>query len=149
MHSLDDFKRQHADVLWIVNFLRARIHSEINDLEARKIQYELAALTGKLSIHLAMEDKSLYPNLLKNRNLSIAKTAEQFMAEMGELIKNYKEYSRNWADVNSIRTQPEKFIVETDLIIEKLILRIKREEQELYPLVEETYEKMAAISFVT
>jgi hemerythrin-like domain-containing protein len=109
----------------------------MSDPEAFKIRHELSILSSKLTIHLAMEDKALYPYLLKSQNLTVEKTAKQFMDEMGNLVTTFKEYNHKWFHTNLIRAQFEEFRTETDLILQALKLRIKREENELYPLVEE------------
>ena len=105
--------------------------------QADDISRALSRLAGLISIHLAAEDKFLYPNLAKSEVPKIRETATTFDQEMGHLADTFTTYKEAFMTPTKIKNNPAGFLQETHRVIGALIERLQREDQELYPLVEE------------
>jgi hemerythrin-like domain-containing protein len=104
--------------------------------DPKEIRDLLSILSGKLSIHLAMEDKSLYPELLDSPHESIRETARKYVDEMGGISGLFNEYLARWPYGATIQDHPAEFIQETRSIFTILYRRIEREDNELFPLID-------------
>lgn len=104
--------------------------------ETAKVRNLLSSLAGKLKVHLAMEDKSLYPTLLTAKDAKVTATARQFVEEMGGITKVFGDYSTKWATNSAIAADPQGFATDTKNLFGALGKRIERENRDLYPLAE-------------
>lgn len=130
------FKEQHQDLLQVVGEIAAHIQANTVADNAPAIASNLAKLSGKIGIHLAMEDKSLYPKMIDSGNPTAAQKAQQFQGEMGGLAEAFTTYKTKWMSPSKIAEDAATFAKETQDIVKALGDRIKREESELYPLAE-------------
>jgi hypothetical protein len=89
-------------------------------------------LNHLLAIHLAKEDKHLYPQLKASPIAEIAVMAARFEAEMGGLAEGFAAYGRKW-DAQAMHADWEGFCKDTRQILLTLRWRIEREERDLYP----------------
>src|SRR4029453_4097984 len=62
MSFTDKFRQQHDEILAIVGELNDKLKAKA---DAQALRSVLSNLAGKLNFHLAMEDKALYPRILK------------------------------------------------------------------------------------
>lgn len=132
----DKFKTQHQDMLQVVGDIAKHIQANTVPDNAAEIASNLAKLSGKIGIHLAMEDKSLYPRMIESGNPEAAQKAQQFQSEMGGLAEAFTTYKTKWVSPSKIAEDAATFAQETQGIVKALGDRIKREESELYPLAE-------------
>ena len=134
MALTSNLRRQHTEILTLVEEITAAFKSippvfeEIGEL--------LPELAGKLKIHLAMEDKALYPKLLASKEIQTRQIAENFLNEMGNLKETFEVYHKRWNSVLKIKEQYDRFRQETPLIFNALTERISREDQQLYDLAD-------------
>ena len=133
MSFTDKFRQQHDEILGIVGDLNAKLKAQADAQDLRGV---LSTLAGKLNFHLAMEDKALYPRLMK-MDAKASKMASKFMDEMGGLGEVFAAYNNRW-QVSAIRKDPEGFATETRKVFTALGKRIARENAELYPLADAT-----------
>ncbi len=134
----DEYRRQHEEILELVNELSGYLYEQKlknNALEARKI---LSKLAGALKVHLAMEDNSLYPRLLASNDKEIREVARQFIEEIGGIAPVFNNYLNKWPNPASIESNPLEFINETNELFNALKNRIYREDNILYPLIDKT-----------
>lgn len=103
--------------------------------DTRTIKSLIDDLISALDIHLAVEDKSLYPLLLNHTNQEIKSTVQSFIDEMGEIRQTVLLYRRKWTSISKIQEEPNKFIGETSIILEALITRMNKENLELFTLL--------------
>ncbi|MBI4902166.1 MAG: hemerythrin domain-containing protein [Acidobacteria bacterium] len=96
----------------------------------------LADFSGLLKIHLAAEDKALYPLLLQHKDPAMKAIAGKFMTEMGGLRTALEAYLGKWPSSASITQKPDSFRSETTALFHALRKRIDRENSELYPRVD-------------
>lgn len=137
MSATSNLRKQHNDLLAIATELSTKLKPETLSENASEARTMLSKLAGKLQVHLSMEDKSLYPALLKHSDESIKKTAESFIAEMGGIGTVLKKYLDKWHSAEAIQSDANGFITETGGIFNALSKRIEKEDRELYPLVDE------------
>jgi len=133
---IGNFRRQHQELGHLASALDEAVNAIDEPEGPQRAKHALAQLTGKLKIHLVMEDGSLYPRLLQAPSAETAQTAQRFMTEMGGLSATYMSYATKWKQPGAIDGHPELFTSETKGILKVLGERIKRENRELYPLAE-------------
>ena len=136
MPKTDRFRRQHDQLLEVVGEITSYLNPAAIDVNASDVARLLARLSGKLRIHLAMEDESLYPRLLKSSDPRISATADEFIAEMGTIGVTFKSYMDTWGSASYIKRDPNAFISDTKELFSALGDRINRENNELYPIVD-------------
>ncbi len=86
--------------------------------------------------HLTREDWLLYPSLLQSSDPVISSTAQAFIDEMGGQLEAFKSWSERWPVVK-IGKDWVQFGKETKDLLDALSKRIERENDHLYPLIEQ------------
>jgi hypothetical protein len=132
MGFTDKFRAQHDEILGLAGEITARLGAGIDAPAVRKT---LSSLAGKVSFHLAMEDKALYPRLMQQKDQQANALARRFMSEMGGLAEVFASYNTKW-QVSAIKADPEGFATETRKVFGALAHRIQRENAQLYPLAD-------------
>ena len=124
---------EHLEKLSTKIYPYLNVKDVLND--TRTIKSLIDDLISALDIHLAVEDKSLYPLLLNHTNQEIENTVKSFIDEMGEIRQTVLLYRKKWTSIPRIQDDPNKFIGETSIILEALITRMRREDLELFTLL--------------
>lgn len=93
-------------------------------------------LFGKFSVHLAIEDKSLYPRAKAAGDARLHAVASRFESEMGDLGQRFDAYRQSWPGPLAIGRDPARFAQETRAVLTALRERVAREETELYDLID-------------
>jgi hemerythrin-like domain-containing protein len=132
----DNFKQQHDELLVIAGEISQKLKPMQVKLNAESIRSSLSALSGKLKIHVAMEDKGLYSRLAKSKDPQVKMKAQRFLEEMGGIAQVFEGYNKKWQSTEDIIADPESFIKETNQIITALAQRIDKENNELHPMVD-------------
>ncbi|WP_172840830.1 hemerythrin domain-containing protein [Allosphingosinicella indica] len=88
-----------------------------------------------LTAHLNGEDWMMYPRIRAGQDARAAAVADRFVAEMGALSRDYAAYDRQWTGTAAAADWPA-FRAATSAILDALAIRIAREEEELYPLLD-------------
>lgn len=104
--------------------------------QAYRIALLLAKLSGTLRIHFAQEDRSLYPMLMASGRGGVAATARAFFDEMGQIGPQFTAYTERWCSSAAIADGWPAFCNETAALFTALKDRIRRENEELYPLAD-------------
>lgn len=136
MSATASFRLHHKELLEIAGEISRSLRPEVVGKDAQGVRMLLSKLSGKLSIHLAMEDNSLYPRLLSHKDPTIKGTADRFIAEMGNIKTVYLEYTKKWSDNAVIQQGCNDFIKETKAVFGALAKRMEKEDKELYNLVD-------------
>ncbi len=134
MHRLQQLRKEHAELMAITGRLSAMIARDVPP-PSTELFVLRRELSSALIRHLKAEDWLLYPRLLVSPNQVVARTALSFSEEMGGLAQAFTEYAERWGSY-AIESDREGYRKETADIIEALTNRIKREDRELYPLLE-------------
>lgn len=136
MLATDTFRRQHNELLAVAGEISKLLDAEKLAQDAQAARLLIGDLSGKLKVHLAMEDKSLYPKLLEDSDRQVSDTAKRFVDEMGGIAKVFGEYLDHWPNSRAIQLAPGQFVKETNDLFGALASRIKRENSQLYPLLD-------------
>ncbi len=131
------FRAQHGELLNVVKAIVKLLDENGLRKDATEVRHLLSVLHGKLSVHLAMEDKSLYPRLLRHHDGDIRATTQRYIDEMGSLAGAFKDYIGRWPTPSAIQSDPATFIAETGGVFEALGKRVDQENNELYVLADE------------
>ena len=131
-----DQLNEHHKKLW--DFLQ-KLQSYQSDAEVlahgKEISATISQLSGIVSVHLAAEDKYLYPALQKDPAAHIQQLAAKFSREMGTLADVYKAYRDRFMLTSQIEADPALFLKETARVLQALSNRLQKEDKELYPLL--------------
>ncbi len=136
MGITSNFIQQHEDMLTVAKEMSKLLDPNILGKDAQPVRSLLSKLSAKLKIHLASEDKSLYPELLNHKDENVKATAKKFMDEMGSISSVFVKYTEKWVSADAIQKNPNDFIKETEGLFSALAKRIEKENKELYPLVD-------------
>lgn len=129
-------RKQHAEIVEAVRHIDAALDPKRLAGSAAEIRGRLSALMGKLSLHLAMEDNALYPSLEKHANAKVREIGVRFAREMAGVKPTVEAFAKKWSEAE-IAANAAAFCAETKQLFAVLGDRIKRENAELYPLLEQ------------
>ncbi len=130
------FREQHRRILTKARELSQLMSPDKLADDAISARLAVAELAGLINVHLAMEDQGLYPVLLENSDPKVRAEAEKYIAEMGSIGDEFKNYMQTWAYTTAAEDDPKNFVKETQSILAALTNRIYREDNELYVMVE-------------
>jgi hypothetical protein len=134
--NIDKFKREHVDLLAAVTTLRELVQTGVQE-HAEAIVGQLVSMSSVIKLHLAAEDRVLYPALINAADPRVAQTGQQFQQEMGDLAQAYAGFVSRWNLASKISQDPEGFRGDANNVFKALHLRVQRENRELYPLAEQ------------
>ncbi|MBI3130653.1 MAG: hemerythrin domain-containing protein [Acidobacteria bacterium] len=96
----------------------------------------LGELADKLTVHLAMEDRLLYPTLLNSGREEASALAHRYSEDMGGVREAFGAYLATWRSGSAIQKDPNGFIAQSRVMIAAVGMRIEAEEAHLYPAAE-------------
>ncbi|MBN8524059.1 MAG: hemerythrin domain-containing protein [Planctomycetes bacterium] len=91
---------------------------------------------GKLTVHLAAEDRMVYPQLQSSQDAAIAAMAKRFASEMGGLGAAFKAFNHTYNAGAAIDADRAGFTRAFHGIVSAIVARVKAEENELYVAVD-------------
>jgi hemerythrin-like domain-containing protein len=133
--NIDKFKREHADLMTAVGVLRELVQAGAKE-HAEEIVRQLLAMSGAIKLHLAAEDRMLYPALACAEDPLVAQTSRMFQQEMGGLAGTFMAFVGRWNIAAKISQDPQGFRDEANAVFKALHMRVQRENRELYPMAE-------------
>ncbi|RJF91907.1 hemerythrin domain-containing protein [Noviherbaspirillum saxi] len=134
--NVEKFKKDHNEILALVAELRTITQAGIAK-NADAIAQQIRTMSSVIKLHLAAEDRVLYPALAKSQNPAVAKVGERFQQEMGGIAAAYMEFAGKWTIGSKVSSNPEGFKEEANNLFKALHERIQKENQELYPLADQ------------
>ena len=137
MSNLNMLKRQHSEVLTIIDNIENLIMDGDLDANAKEISSNMNMMAGKLKMHLMSEDKFLYPNLMKSNRVEVRNIAQTFNNEMGNVSDMFTDFVQKHNTATKILQNKESFLMESKKIFKIIKDRISKEDCELYPLLED------------
>lgn len=102
---------------------------------AGPLRAKLNAMGGTLRVHLAMEDKTLYPNLLNHKDANLQALAKQASSTITGLAEAFLAFSSKWQEP-AIKADPAGFTAAWKGVVKALGDRVKWEDTVLYPAVD-------------
>ena len=133
--NIDKFKHQHEKIYACIDALRRHANSGIAE-NASEIAGLVVSMSSLIKLHLAVEDKVLYPALRSSQDSALAKAGEAYQAEMAEIAASYDDFARKWNTAANVKRHPEGFRADANTVLKTLYQRIRREDRDFYPAVE-------------
>ena len=133
----DRFRRQHEELKNLGIEIASKLSRKTIVEEAADVRRLVAQFAGKLTVHASMENEALYPRLFEHPDPVVRARATGLFDEVGHLYATFHEYAARWPTVAAIQANGAAFVKETREILFCLGLRMTKENEELYPLVDE------------
>lgn len=131
----ETLEKQHIEIKAIMAQILKSLDIPALQKDAEEARGLVSRLVGKLSVHLAMEDNVLYPNLASSSDPRLKEMGNSFQDKMGGLLKALKTYQSSWPTVGSVQTNPHQFIKDTTVLFDALNERIKLEDEVLFAAI--------------
>ncbi len=126
------FMDHHVDILRSIKEMRD--HSKAGVAEhAGEISRAIMKLRSKVSLHLATENKVMYPAIYALQDPEITKLAHGFQDEMEGLARAFDGFCRRWRQARAVAEDPEGFRNDANTVLKALHQRIQRENTRFYP----------------
>jgi iron-sulfur cluster repair protein YtfE (RIC family) len=136
MSATEQFRSQHKEILTLTGEIGSLCLSGVVPGNESTIKAKLNALSGILSVHLAMEDRTLYPAMINGQNPAAKNTASAFKDQMGGIAGAFKSFVGRYPTGKSILDHAAAFGADFKAIRTALQTRISKEESVLYPLAD-------------
>jgi hemerythrin-like domain-containing protein len=136
MARTDNLRKQHAEIMTLARQINALLSDNLDAAGAAEIRPLLSKLVGLITLHLAMEDKTLYPSLATHPDATARTLGKRYQEEMGSIGAVFGEYVNQWRTTAEMCADPARFTAESKAIFNALSKRIHHENTELYPLLD-------------
>ena len=130
------YREQHQEIARLVAALLALLEPAALRKDAAPAFGHLMDLAGKLRLHLTLEDRTLYPELLQHPNPDVRALTRLFRDEMGGIYRDFESLLHAWDSPRAIAADPKGFARELRNLFRVLAKRVEREDGELYPMVD-------------
>lgn len=138
MRKTESYREHHHELRAIAARMETMLDPTAIHNDPPAIANVVRELFGKFSVHLAIEDNSLYPRTKAHADARLRETATRFEAEMGGLRLRFDAYRKAWPGPLAIARDPTAFVTETREVLDALKARVGREETQLYDLIDQT-----------
>lgn len=133
--DIERFKHQHVEILEGIANLRKLAQAGIKE-NAQQIAQAVAGLSSVVKLHLAIEDRILYPALQNGSNKQLAEMGAAYQEEMKGIATAYIAFSRRWSSAVAIVDQVEQFRADANAVLKNVYMRMQKENTEFYPAIE-------------
>ncbi len=133
--NIDKLMGQHVAILHHVDDLRRLSRAGIAD-NAQKLASGVIAMTSLIKLHLAAEERALYPALQRSGTPALAQLGTRFQTDMGPIVKAFEVFARNWNTAQRIRDDAEGFRRAANDTMRCLWERVRLEDRDFYPQVQ-------------
>ncbi|WP_313082732.1 hemerythrin domain-containing protein [Pulveribacter sp.] len=133
--NIDRFKREHEDILSQIAALRRLAHAGVAQ-NASEIAQRIVAMSSTIRLHLAVEDRLLYPALQASGSEALAQLGARFQHEMGEIAGGYMAFARRWNTAERVAADPEGFRNDANTVLRSVHERMRHEDRDFYPRIE-------------
>lgn len=131
-----ELRRQHDDASQLITGITGQLGDYRGTDDAYRLTLGMAQLLSLLRVHLSREDEQLYPAMIRSGDRRTAATARRFANEIGGFAEHLEEFAMRWSSSAVISARFDEFREETLAIFATLETRIRRENQQLYPLAD-------------
>ncbi|HBT47419.1 MAG TPA: hypothetical protein DEA73_06025 [Peptococcaceae bacterium] len=111
----DTLVRQHREILGLLTDIEALGKDGISS-RPFDLLIKLGALFGKVKVHLAQEDRGLYPLLLQHPDEQVRERAQRFIRDMGGLREAFDRFRNKYASIEAIKEDPTRFLADVKAI---------------------------------
>lgn len=133
--NIERFKHEHVDILESIATLRRLTQAGVLD-NAVQIAQRVVAMSSLIKLHLAVEDRLLYPALQKGGDAALARLGQRFQQEMGTIASAYLGFARRWNTADALRADEAGFRANANLVLRQVYERMQRENHDFYPRIE-------------
>ena len=133
--NIDKFKHEHVAILAAIDNLRNLARAGVAR-QAQAIAEQIVAMSGMIKLHLAVEQRYLYPAVQASGLASVARLGHRYETEMQGIAGDYLAFAARWNTAARLALEPEAFRSEANTVLQALYQRMRREDTELYPAVE-------------
>jgi hypothetical protein len=133
--NIDRFKENHVQILDSIATLRGLARAGIVD-NAERIAERIISMSAVIKVHLAAEDRAIYPAIEASADGRLAELGRRFQAEMVSIAADYTAFARQWNTAGRVRADPEGFRAQANVVLRALHERMQREDRDFYPAVE-------------
>jgi hemerythrin-like domain-containing protein len=136
MARTDNLRKQHAEIMTLARQINGLLSDDLDASAAAEVRPLLSKLVGLITLHLAMEDKTLYPSLATHPDAAARTLGKRYQEEMGSIGVVFGQYVDQWRTTAQMCADPVRFNAESKAIFNALSKRIHHENKELYPLLD-------------
>ena len=104
--------------------------------DAAPMRRLVSRFSGKLLVHAEMENGALYPRLLHSADDDVRARATALYEEVKRIYASFESYARRWPSAEAIAADPAGFVRDTRDVMRILGTRMRRENDELYPMAD-------------
>ena len=133
--NIDKFKHEHVAILAAIDNLRTLARAGVAS-PSQAIASQIVAMSGMIKLHLAVEQRYLYPAVQASGVASVARMGHRYEMEMQGIAGDYLAFAARWNTPARLELEPESFRSEANSVLHALYQRMRREDTELYPAVE-------------
>lgn len=133
--DMELYVTKHRVMQDYLNQLTELVNGTIEKANAPLISELINKTTGVLNMHLASEDSFVYPKLLENSDKRIRSITQAYMDEMANIADSYLAFHKKYNTPSKILVDTDEFKQAFKKVRDALLMRIEREEKELYTFV--------------
>ena len=133
--NIDKFKQEHVAILSAIDQLRELARSGVAP-QSQAIAEQIVAMSGLIKLHLAVEQRYLYPAVQASGVAKVARLGLQYENEMQGIAGDYLAFAGRWNTAARLAQEPDAFRSEANTVLHALYQRMRREDTELYPAIE-------------
>ena len=134
--NIDRFKHEHVNILESIATLRHLTQAGVAS-NAVQIAQSVVAMSSLIKLHLAVEDRVLYPALQNGSDANLARLGQRFQQEMGAIANAYMAFARRWNTADAVRADEAGFKADANAVLRQVYERMQRENRDFYPRIEE------------
>lgn len=135
--DIEKFKDQHVDILAGIAMLRQLTRSDIA-ANAAAIAKGIVSLSSTVRLHLAVEDRVLYPTIEASADPALTRMSRVYQGEMQGISRTFMGFVARWNTPQQVKADPEGFRDDANVVLKQVFDRMQRENYEFYPAVERT-----------
>lgn len=133
--NIDKFKQQHVDILEGIATLRRLALAGVAR-NAAEIAQGIVAMSATIKLHLAVEDRALYPAVARSADAELARKGREFQEEMDAIAAAYEGFAKRWNNARNLELDERGFRDDANTVLRRVHERMQRENRDLYPCIE-------------
>ena len=134
--NMDLYITKHRIIQDYLHQLTTLINGTLDRANATLIAELINKTTGVLNMHLASEDSFVYPKLLESSDTRVRSITQRYMDEMTKIADAYLAFHKKYNTPSKILAETAEFKQTFKKVRDALLLRMEREEKELYTCTE-------------
>ena len=134
--NMDLYITKHRIIQDYLHQLTTLINGTLDRTNATLIAELINKTTGVLNMHLASEDSFVYPKLLQSSDTRVRSITQRYMDEMTKIADAHLAFHKKDNTPSKILADTAEFKQTFKKVRDALLLRMEREEKELYTCTE-------------